>query len=133
MNGDQVALTQYRLDQAERTLHQAAILAEYDEWNGVVNRAYYAMFYGALALLLIRNLGSSKHTGVLALIDREFVRSGIIPAEVSMMLRDAFNERQKSDYSEFVPVSEQRATEILNNARKVLDILKKTIQDLIQP
>lgn len=35
MNEDQVALAQYRLEQAERTLRQAEILAEYAEWNGV--------------------------------------------------------------------------------------------------
>jgi Uncharacterized conserved protein related to C-terminal domain of eukaryotic chaperone, SACSIN len=130
MNEDQVALVNYRLEQAERTLRQAEILAEYAEWNGVVNRAYYAMFYGALALLLTKNLGSSKHTGVLALIDREFVHTKIISVEVSMMLRDAFNERQKSDYSEFVPVSEQRAKEILKNAHEVLSLLKNAIKAL---
>lgn len=130
MNGDQVTLVGYRLEQAQRTLRQAEILSEYAEWNGVINRSYYAMFYGALALLLTRNLGSSKHAGVLSLIDREFVHTKTLPAEVSMMLRDAFNERQKSDYSEFAPVSQQRAAEILNNARKVLKILKDTIKDL---
>ncbi len=97
MNTDQAALVGYRLEQAERTLRQAEILGEYAEWNGVINRSYYAMFYGALALLLTKNLGSSKHAGVLALIDREFVHTKIVSAEVSMMLRDAFNERQKSD------------------------------------
>lgn len=71
--------------------------------------AYYAMFHGALALLLIRDLSTSKHTGVLALIDREFIRPGLIPAEMGMKLRDAFNQRQKSDYSELVPTSEDRA------------------------
>lgn len=87
------------------------------------SRAYYAMFYGALALLLTKNMGSSKHTGVLALIDREFVHTNIIPVEVSMILRDAFNERQKSDYSEFVPVSEQRTEEILANTRKFFEYI----------
>lgn len=94
------ALVAYRLQQAQHALRQAEILANEQEWDGVVNRAYYAMFYGALALLLIRDLSTSKHTGVLALIDREFIRPGLIPAEMGMKLRDAFNQRQKSDYSE---------------------------------
>ena len=55
MNEDQAALVRNRLEQAERTLRQAEILAEYDEWNGVVNRAYYAMFYSALALLITKD------------------------------------------------------------------------------
>ncbi|MBI3392392.1 MAG: HEPN domain-containing protein, partial [Nitrospirae bacterium] len=69
-------LIRYRLEQADHTLHQAELLAEAAEWDGVVNRAYYAMFYAALALLLTKGMGSSKHAGVLALVDREFVRPG---------------------------------------------------------
>lgn len=88
------------------------------------------MFYSALALLITKDLGSSKHTGVLALIDREFVHPKILPVEVSMMLRDAFNERQKSDYSEFVPVSRERAEGIINNARQVLSRIKNVINNL---
>ena len=45
-----------------------------------------------------------------------------------MMLRDAFNERQKSDYSEFVTISRERAEEILNNAREVLSKMKDVIK-----
>ncbi|NLY74530.1 MAG: HEPN domain-containing protein [Firmicutes bacterium] len=66
----------------------------------------------------------------MTLIDREFVHTKILPLEVSMMLRDAFNERQKSDYSEFVQVSQERAEEIINNARQVLNIIKNVIKKL---
>ncbi|HEX3047540.1 MAG TPA: hypothetical protein VHY08_22505 [Bacillota bacterium] len=43
MNDDQLALIKYRMEQAERTLHEAELLAQYSEWNGVINRAYYSM------------------------------------------------------------------------------------------
>ncbi|MGE5588787.1 MAG: HEPN domain-containing protein [Clostridia bacterium] len=45
-------LIRYRLEQAYSALRQAEILAREAEWSGVVNRAYYAMFYASLALLL---------------------------------------------------------------------------------
>lgn len=131
MNDDQLALIKYRMEQAERTLHEAELLAQYSEWNGVINRAYYSMFYGALALLLTKGLGASKHTGVLALIDREFVHPGIISMEISALFRDAFNQRQKSDYSELVPASEPRAKEVLNNACQVLTVFKTVIEKQI--
>lgn len=41
---DGAALVRYRLEKAERTLHQAETLALAGEWDGTVNRAYYAMF-----------------------------------------------------------------------------------------
>ena len=125
---DKAALVSYRFAQAERTLRQAELLAENGFWDGVINRSYYAMFYAALALLLTKDMGSSKHAGVLALVDREFVRSGILPAELSKLLRDAFNQRQKSDYIELISPDEERAREILKNGRRFLDGVKAALK-----
>jgi hypothetical protein len=38
MNDDRLTLIKYRLEQAERTLHEAELLAQHSEWNGVINR-----------------------------------------------------------------------------------------------
>lgn len=121
------ALIDYRLEQANKTLHQAEVLAEACEWEGVINRAYYAMFYASLALLLSKNIGSSKHSGVIALINREFVRSGLFPVEMARGLRDAFNQRQKYDYGEFQPASEDVAVDLLGRARRYLDTVKTAL------
>ena len=66
-----VSLLRYRLEQAHETLREAEILLAQAAFRGAVNRAYYAMFYVILALLATRGLGTSKHSGVLALFDRE--------------------------------------------------------------
>ena len=124
---DQQALVDYRLQQSDGALRQAVLLRDGGEWDGVVNRAYYAMFYAALALLLTRGLGSSKHSGVLSLVDREFVRPGQFPKEMSAALRDAFNQRQKSDYVEFSPTSQARAKEILGNAERFVAAVKERV------
>jgi uncharacterized protein (UPF0332 family) len=117
------ALILYRLEQARSTLRQSEILANADEWSGVVNRAYYAMFYAALALLLTKDLGTSKHTGVLALIDREFVKPGLLPKEMSRVLRAAFNARQKIDYKELVVIEPERAREVLAHAKTFIEVV----------
>lgn len=122
------ALIAYRLDQADHALRQAEVLAGVEEWDGVVNRAYYAMFYATLALLLTKGLGASKHSGVLALVDREFVKPGILSPDWSRMLRDAFNQRQRSDYSELVPTAKDQALEIVENARGYLAAIKSVVQ-----
>jgi uncharacterized protein (UPF0332 family) len=62
-----------------------------------MNRLYYAMFYAVLALLQAKHLGTSKHSGAIALFDREFVKTGIFPKELSMALHRAFALRQKGD------------------------------------
>lgn len=103
------ALVGYRLEQAVETLREANLLLAESGWRGAQNRAYYAMFYAVSALLATRRLGSSKHSGVLALFDREFVKPGLLPKELSRSLRLAFNRRQTWDYGE---VAEPDAAEV---------------------
>ncbi|MBI5823672.1 MAG: HEPN domain-containing protein [Chloroflexi bacterium] len=46
------ALVNYRMDRALQTLHAAqALHSQNEDPASVVNRAYYAMFYAALAML----------------------------------------------------------------------------------
>jgi uncharacterized protein (UPF0332 family) len=67
-------LTDYRLQQAHETLQKAESLCVMSLWRGTINRPYYAMFYAVLALAVLRQQVTSKHSGVLAFFDREFVK-----------------------------------------------------------
>src|SRR5512139_332201 len=98
-------LLRYRMRQAYETLREAEILLKESAWRGTINRAYYAMFYALLALLATRQLGTSKHSGALRLFDREFVKTGLFPRELSRALHLAFERRQSHDYGEMVPVT----------------------------
>ena len=60
-------LLRYRVEQAHETLQEAEILLDESALRGTINRAYYAMFYALLALLATKQLGTSKHSGDLAL------------------------------------------------------------------
>lgn len=95
-------LLRYRIEQAYETLHEGEILFNEVALRGTINRAYYAMFYALLALLATKQLGTSKHSGALSLFDREFVKIGIFPSELSRSLHLAFERRQTHDYGEIV-------------------------------
>jgi uncharacterized protein (UPF0332 family) len=107
----------YRMEQAHETLQEAEILLNASALRGAVNRAYYAMFYTLLALLATKQLGTSKHSGALALFDREFVKTGVFARELSRSLHLAFDRRQTHDYGEMTQVSRQIAEETLMDAQ----------------
>jgi uncharacterized protein (UPF0332 family) len=107
----------YRIEQAQETLREAEILLNESALRGAINRAYYAMFYALLALLATKQLGTSKHSGALALFDREFVKAGVFPRELSRSLHLAFDRRQTHDYGEMTRVNRQIAEEALADAR----------------
>ena len=110
-------LLRYRMEQAHETLREAEILLNESALRGAINRAYYAMFYALLALLATKRLGTSKHSGALALFDREFVKTGVFPREFSRSLHLAFDRRQTHDYGEMTQVNRQIAEETLMDAQ----------------
>jgi len=109
-----------RMEQATETLREAQILRAEHAGRGAANRAYYAMFYAVLALLATKGLGSSKHSGTISLFDREFVKPGDLPKELSRALHLAFERRQQADYGELVQFDESAATRALEEAELFL-------------
>jgi len=110
------ALISYRLEQARESLKAAEILLKDELLTSAINRAYYAMFYAVLALLAIEKKETSKHSGAISLFDKDYVKKGIFPKELSRWLHDAFDLRQRSDYAvQYVP-SREEAEEIINQA-----------------
>lgn len=75
------------------------------------------MFYAVLALLVTRQLGTSKHSGAIALFDREFVKPGLFPRNLSRSLHVAFDLRQTHDYGEIIPPDLETAEIIVAEAR----------------
>lgn len=110
-------LLRYRMGQAHETLREAEILLRAAALRGTVNRAYYAMFYALLAVLADKQFGTSKHSGALALFDREFVKTGVFPPSLSRSLRRAFDRRQTHDYGEIIEITTPIAEDALADAR----------------
>lgn len=81
MKSDEInSLIKYRLEEAKTALEDAKFLLEGNRSpQSIVNRAYYAMFYAAIALLQKIGRVPSKHTGVISLFDTEFVLKEIFP------------------------------------------------------
>ncbi len=86
---DTRTLFHYRLRQAEETLSDAEKMLEQNlSPRSIINRAYYSMFYALLALYIANEmiLKTSKHSGVIALFDKEFIHNGKIEPYFSKFL-----------------------------------------------
>ncbi len=130
MKEDLQKLIAYRLDQAAETLAAARELSAAGHYRDAVNRAYYAMFYCALALLASKGLGASKHSGVLSLFNRYFVKTGEFSLEDGRHLQEAFELRQGSDYREFVQITREQVQEAIAKAEA---FLQRTGRALVSP
>jgi len=113
----QKELARYRMQQAEESLDEARfLLAGGKSARSVINRAYYAMFYAVLALLVYEEYSSSKHSGVLSYFNRRFVKAGVFDRSLGLWLGRAFELRQRVDYRERVELAQEQATQILDEA-----------------
>jgi uncharacterized protein (UPF0332 family) len=110
-------LVKYRLSEAQQTLREASLLLDKSGFRGSINRSYYAMFYAVLGLLTTHGLGTSKHSGIISLFDREFVKNGIFSKELSRSLHRAFDERQASDYGEMLEPDQELATDLFEQSQ----------------
>jgi uncharacterized protein (UPF0332 family) len=122
------ALIQYRKQRARETLDDARALFEQDRTPAsIINRAYYAMFYAALALLATIGQETSKHSGVLALFDKHFMKSKILPKEMGGFLHQAFDMRQTGDYEEEAELTREDAQQTLEAAVKFVETIEEKL------
>lgn len=128
MTDNRKSLIEYRLSQSRDSIKEADILQQSGmSLRSVMNRLYYSMFYTVLALLQNKELGTSKHSSAISLFDREYVKPGIFPREMSKALHRAFELRQIGDYMEETEVTSNdvdeirpMAEEFVSNAEKFL-------------
>lgn len=128
-DADTAALIRHNLQKADDSIIQADALYAIRQYFGSVNRSYYAIFYAALAILLTKELGSSKHAGVLSLFDREFVKTNEVEKRWSKIFHDAFGLRATGDYARLVEVTDQQTTKIMQDAKEFVGWAKKWLKD----
>ncbi len=82
------------------------------------------MFYAALAMLITIDRGSSKHQGVIALFDENFIKQNVLPRELGKLLHRVFEMRQAGDYRDMLIVTEEQAVDAVNAAVKFVDSIE---------
>lgn len=128
MNEEIKALVEYRLQEAKESREEAEILLEKGKTRGALNRVYYSMFYAVLALLASKQLSASKHSGVISIFHREFVKTGLISTDVAKFLDIAFDLRNKSDYRDFIAPEESRVRELLKESYVFIQTIESILK-----
>jgi uncharacterized protein (UPF0332 family) len=87
-------------------------------------RAYYAAFYAASALLLAEGKTFRSHRGAVALLHREYVRTGRLPLDVGRILSTLADLRSVGDYGGATHVSHAEANGALLEAQQFLEAVR---------
>lgn len=117
-------LSNYRLEQAERCIKSARLLAADGDYKGAANRSYYAIFHCMKGVLALEGMDFSKHSGVSAYFRKQYIKTGIFDIELSDIIGEAFDIRNDSDYDDYYVISKEDVNEQIGNAEKFYSIIK---------
>ncbi|MDI6752511.1 MAG: HEPN domain-containing protein [bacterium] len=126
-----VDLARYRLGKARKILAEAEDNLAQNHYGVSINRSYYAMFTAARALLAIKEMDSSKHSGVIALFNQHIVKAGLFPKEINKFLAKAKGLREDADYGDFVEMSKEDAQTQLDRAKKFVKEVKSVFEKVL--
>lgn len=109
------------IEHAREILNAAAHNISGGFYGSAVDRAYYAIFYAANALLATQGLSRSRHSGVIAAFRQRFVKPGLIEAEYGDIYGRIMDDRHVSDYDVESSINPDRAQTDLDDARRFVD------------
>ena len=121
-------LISYRRKRAKEALEDAERLVNAGSLFSAVNRIYYSMFYEVTALLLIKNLSASRHSGIRSLFNKKYVKTGKVRIEMGKFFARMFEFRQKGDYGDFVEFEEKKVKEWLDTGKVFIEELEMVIK-----
>ena len=105
-----MSLAEQALDTAQGNLASGDLRAP-------INRAYYAVFYAASAMLLTKGVERRRHSGVISAFREHFVKTGLIEPEYSNIYGEALVAREDADYAVEIPIDLDMAEVMLRQAR----------------
>lgn len=114
-----------RLHRAQETLTEARTLKDSGLYIGTVNRLYYASFYAVSALLETRGLTSSKHSGIIALLNQHLVKTGIVTDDQGKFYRYLFDTRQLGDYNDYPVFTAELIEKMFKSASEFVDVISR--------
>ncbi|MEW6096869.1 MAG: HEPN domain-containing protein [bacterium] len=127
-----IDLANYRINKAKEMIVESEDNLLQKHYALSVNRSYYAMFTSARALLAMKEVDSSKHSGVIALFNQHIIKPGFFPKEFSKFLSKAKNLRENADYGDFVEITKKDAQVQLEYAKQFVKEVDLSLKKMIE-
>ena len=119
-SGSIKTLSKYRFKKALSNIAVAKTLNASGEYCFALNRAYYSAFNAMRAINALDGFDSSKHSGVIAHFNQEYVKTGKFPPATSGIIRKASMLREKSDYEDFYEPEPEETSETIAKVESFL-------------
>ena len=117
-----------QLKWADEALSDAEYLLKDNRLRAAANRAYYAMFYAAQAVLSQTDTQLPKtHSGVINQFGLHVARPGIVDRQLGAHLRNAYRLRIRTDYELHAEYADDLVAETVQNARAFVSAIRRAL------
>ena len=127
MEGSLTDLSAYRLAKAGEDLETARENLESGKYRASVNRSYYAVLHALRAVTTLDRFDSGKHSGIIAFINQNYVKTGVYDKQTSKMIDSCYRRREKADYDDFFLVAREDAALQIDKADAILRAVEQYI------
>ena len=128
MEGSLKELAGYRMERAKEMLGAAKGNLEIGQYKTSLNRSYYAIFHAMRAMNILKGFDSSKHSGVIAFFNKEYLKENILDRNLSVIIKNSAFLREKSDYDDFYIAGKKEAENQLEDAERFLTAIEHYIE-----
>ena len=118
------ALIRVKIEKAREAMGEATWCFDGEKYPAAVNRLYYAMYRACLALLVGEDRIPVKHTAVIGLVNKKFVKEDLLPKDVGRYLHRIQTARVEGDYKEKVFCREDVKSLIDDGSEALVNIEK---------
>ncbi|MBR6843540.1 MAG: HEPN domain-containing protein [Bacteroidales bacterium] len=87
------------IEKAFRHYKQALIMQREEQWDGMANRLYYAVFHAVSALLIFDKHEVNSHKGSHVIFSQYYIKTGKMPKNFGELYRKLERMREESDYN----------------------------------
>ena len=122
-------MVQLEMERAKKTFNEVDILKAAEQWNGVSNRLYYAVYHAISALLIHDGHQVNTHHGSYAMFGQQYVKTGILPAEYGRLYNQLQTMREQSDYNCAFEADPDELNTRIEPARQMIETIEKMVSD----
>ena len=118
-----------QLDMSDEALEASVATRSQGLLRSTVDRAYYAAYHAAIAILSHQGVRPPKsHRGLVSVFGSEIANSGIVPSSLGRTLALLHRDRMQSNYEARAQVTEETADRAVTSARQFVEAVRAAIE-----
>ncbi len=117
------------IDKSQRAIKSAAREFNAGEYDYACSRAYYAAFYLLEGVLLLDSRRFTKHSAVISVFNKDYVKTGAFPVEFSKHIKYLLKRREIGDYSFSIRVDKEDAQNCISKVEEMFEVIAQYLKE----